>query len=601
MFFKLKIQEKTGGTIAFAPDFTVDYSALAYAEYIRSVFASSLPAEGEILCREVEFRRGFPAGIRKRIAEKAEFSDSDEAFAIVLDRVTKIYAAGERGFIFAASTLKQLAQAGELVRGFIYDYPLSGVRGYRVYLPARAGFDAFYRMVDFLAEYKYNSIILEIGGAMEYKRHPEINERWAEFCREVHAYSGRAHEIQHKTYPWPKNSIHCDNAEGDILTQDECRALAAYCRSRGLDVIPECPTYSHCDYLVMAHPEIREREGDGYPDTYCANHPDTYKYVFDILEEVLDVFAPKMLNIGHDEMYTIGICPRCRKTPAYELYANDVKKLRDFLKERGVDTMMWGEKLLNARYLPGSGAPIGGAGHGKGEARVPALYPCRDLLPDDITFLHWYWRFNHNYDRVFHDRGYRMLFGNLNALNTEHWDMRRAWGMGGGFVSNWGSFKEEYMQRNLQYLSLIGTAYAFWCEDFGSMGDEEKLMMALREAYRLKCAKVRHPLFITHTTEYSLPYKSFYDGVFIVDEKYLLGHYVLRYTDGSEARLPVKYGTHIACAHFGDYLHETGLREASYSTMPRKYRDGIAYECVYENPHPEKKLAGICYLPVDGR
>ena len=32
-------------------------------------------------------------------------------------------------------------------------------------------------MIDLLVYYKYNSIILEIGGAMEYKRHPEINER----------------------------------------------------------------------------------------------------------------------------------------------------------------------------------------------------------------------------------------------------------------------------------------------------------------------------------------------------------------------------------------------------------------------------------------
>jgi hexosaminidase len=47
----------------------------------------------------------------------------------------------------------------------------------------------------------------------------------------------------------------------------------------------------------MAHPEIREREGDAYPDTYCPNHPDTYPLVFDVLEEVIEVFEPKVINI----------------------------------------------------------------------------------------------------------------------------------------------------------------------------------------------------------------------------------------------------------------------------------------------------------------
>jgi len=603
MFFKLKIHEKTGEKLHFPASCTVDFTDREYADCLRTFFAEDLfasPRTG-IPCRRIVFRRGFPAAVKQKIREAGTLSSSPEAYAIVLGQTTKIYAADERGFIYAAAMLCMLAECGEAECGFVYDYPLAGTRGYRVYLPSRAGFDAFFKMIDFLARYKYNSIILEIGGAMEYKRHPEINERWAEFCREVHAYSGRAHEIQKKMYPWGKNSIHCDNAEGDILTQDECRTLAAYCRSRGLEVIPECPTLSHCDYIVMAHPEIREQEGDAYPDTYCPNHPDSYKYAFDVLDEVISVFAPSMINIGHDELYSVGVCPRCKNTSAPQLYANDIHKIRDYLAGRGVKTMMWGEKLLNARKIPGPGKPIGGAGHGKGLSRVPALYPCRDLLPKDVTFLHWYWPFNPDYDRVFLDRGYKVLYGNLSALNLRDWDKRRAAGIDGGFVSNWGSFGEEYMQRNMQYLTLIGSAFVFWNGQGDASGEEARLMYTMREAYRLKCAKIKNPLRITHTTPHSIPYACFYDGVFIEDEKYLLGHYVLRFADGTEATLPVKYGTNIACAHFGDYLHDSGLREVSYSTMPQRYRSGFAYECVYEHPNPGAALCSVTYRPAPGK
>ena len=65
--------------------------------------------------------------------------------------------------------------------------------------------------------------------------------------------------------------------------------------------------------------------------------------------------------------------------------------------------------------------------------------------------LHWYNVFNYQYDRVYHDRGYETFYGNLRAINVEHWNLRTEWGIKGGFVSNWGSFEEENMQRNQQY------------------------------------------------------------------------------------------------------------------------------------------------------
>jgi hexosaminidase len=106
-------------------------------------------------------------------------------------------------------------------------------------MPGSENIGIFKDMIDLIAYYKYNAIILEIGGAMEYKKHPEINEKWVEACNEAHRYSGRAQEIQKKTHPWEKNSIHCDNGDGGFLTQDECHDIASYCRERGLEVIPE--------------------------------------------------------------------------------------------------------------------------------------------------------------------------------------------------------------------------------------------------------------------------------------------------------------------------------------------------------------------------
>ena len=593
MFFKLKQYDKGAKRIGFAAKTEICSDGLEFGGFIRSTLGK-LRGEGES-CLKISFTKGFP----KRVKEKIKiFSDSDEAYAIEIDKNTKIFAKSEKGFLYAVMTLKALAESHGLFSGFIFDAPICDVRGYRVFLPKRSGFDDFKKTVDFLAEYKYNAIMLEIGGAMEYKRHPEINERWAEFCVETHAYSGRTLEIQRKLYPWKKNSIHTDNAEGDILTQDECRELAEYCRSRGLEVIPECPTFSHCDYIVMAHPEIREREGDEYPDTYCPNHPDTYPLVFDLLDEVIEVFKPKKMNIGHDEAYSVGVCPRCKKTSAPIIYANDVKRIHSFLGERGIETMMWGEKLLNA--YAGREA-IGGAGHGKGLAKVNALYPCRDLLPRDITILHWYYVFNPEYDKVYHERGMKTVFGNLSVLSLAKWDERIKWGTRGGFVSNWGSFGEEYMQRNCQYFDLVSAAYAFWCEDFGKMSREEQLDLTAKELYRLKCEKIKNPIKITHKTDFKMKYKVFYDGVFIVDDEYMLGNYKITYSDGECATIPVKFGTNIGTHIYDDYKKESAFREVCYSTLPIRYKHGFAYESVFEDPRPEGEIVGISYEPLEKR
>ena len=594
MFFKLNQYDKTEKAVSLSKSTALLTENLEYSEFITSVLSETGGCGAP--CSEISFTRGFPKRIKDKICE---YSPSDEAYAIEIGKKTKVFSLSERGFIYAAATLAALSESGELYEGFLYDRPVCDVRGYRVYLPKRAGFDDFKKLVDFLAKYKYNAIMLEIGGAMEYKLHPEINKRWAEFCVETHAYSGKAHEIQHKTYPWHKNSIHTDNAEGDILTQDECRELAEYCRSRGLEVIPECPTLSHCDYIVMAHPEIREQEGDEYPDTYCPNHPGSYPLVFDILGEVIEVFKPKKINIGHDEAYSVGVCKRCKNTPAYVLYADDVKRINAFLNERGIEAMMWGEKLLNARSSGGD--PIGGAGHGEGQAKVPALYPCRDLIPKNITMLHWYYVFNPDYDNVYHERGLKTVFGNLSALAVKDWDERVKRGIRGGFVSNWGSFGEEYMQRNIQYFDLVSSAYAFWCENFGKMSREEQIFMTANELYRMKRQKIKNPLTITHTAHHRMKYKVFYDGVFIVDEDYMLGHHVVRYADGRCARLPVKFGTNIGAYRYDDYLRETSFREPIYSTMPRRYKDGFAYETVYENPYPDGEIVGISYEALENK
>lgn len=564
-----------------------------YSEYIASVFDKLARYDnGGIRGESVTFTLGFPASVVRKIKQHTEYKKNRESFAISIGTKTTVWAASPEGFIYAASTLLSLAETGELAKGFVYDYPLDDIRGFRTYLPPRDKIADFYRTIDFLAYYRYNRVMLEVGGAMEYKRHPEINAKWIELCNDINAYSGRGNEIQ-RSFGWCKNSFHCDNAGGSYLTQDEVRDIVAYCRSRGIEVIPECPTFSHCDYLVMAHPEIAERRNDPYPDSYCPNHPDTYPLVFDILEEVIDVFQPKAINIGHDEAYSVSLCPKCKNTSQPRVYADDVWKIHDFLAAKNVGTYMWGEKMLKS--YDRSGNPVGGTGC-KGWS--PRLYPCRDMLPRDIKILHWYWPFNPKYDDVYHQRHMDAVYGNVSVKNVRQWDSRRKRGMHGGFVGNWGSCEEEYLQRNLQYFDLVSGAYAFWCDDFERLGDHAQLSITAKELYRFHNLSIANPITVVHTTSHKIPFELFYDGVFITDSKYILGHYEITYADGTTATLPVKYGTNITADRFEDYTAENGFREVMYSALPRTLGDRFVYECTYEAPRLGVPITAFRYVPV---
>ncbi len=569
----------------------------------------------ESFCAKNQNAAGTVSTIRGvlTLPEYFPLDHQEEAYQIQLEETAiTLYGGSRRGLLYAAVTLLQMENHEGLFTGVLQDAPDCAFRGYRAYLPGRHSFADFYRMVDTLVYYKYNYLSLEIGGAMEYKRHPEINEAWQAFAKETHRYSGRTHEIQNG-FGWSKNSIHTDNGEGDLLTQDEVRQLIRYARERELTVYPETPLLSHSDYLCLAHPEIRERAEDPYPDTYCPNHPGTYPLVFDVLEEVLEVFSPELVNIGHDEYYSICLCPRCKGKKPEEVFASDVIKIHDFLKERGVRTAMWGDKLLPvvtpARTYGGAGEDrIGSRGQ---HVLIPPTFGCQRLLPKDILMINWYHSFGLQYDFVYHTHGYDMIYGNMAAERLQYWRERRRFGAKGGCCSNWGSNAPEYMQRNCQYLHLLFGAFALWSPSYQNNEQPEVLQKAFEEAFHLHYGNLsRTPyLIVTHTTPLQIPYKVFYDGVFIEDSVYHMGNYQVTYADGSQVLLEVKYGSNISaqelpCALGSNQegfnpasLDESALGEVAYSTLPFRKEGKTWYRTAYRDPFPEKAVRSVNYLP----
>lgn len=607
MFFDYRFIKVTGEKIRPSCRTMITSETTGYAfEYAKNIVAD-FSVEGKIMLLDMHL--SVPEDIRGKIGSAYSYNDEEYVIEITNEKI-EIYALTKRGLLYAVSTIKHLNDNDEIAPMLLYDFPDKAVRGYRVYTPGRKSFDAFKKVIDMLVEYKYNTVMLEVGGAMEYKRRPEINRKWEEFCSEVNKSPYEAERIQKKIYPnWQKNSIHADNGGGSYITQDEMLELISYCRERELEVVPEVPSLSHSDYIVMTYPELNERLEDKYPDTYCPSNPKSYEVLFDILDEVIGVFNPEYVNIGHDECYTLAKCQLCKDKDPVDLYVGDIIKINDYLKARGIKAIMWSEKFIDNVYLPDENGVMHGYG-GTGDTAwdVPRCIGCAGKVPKDITLLHWYWSLcTGKRETEVCNMGYKQLYGNFNGVILKNY-RERIDRVDGGFVSNWGAFEDIYMQRNGQNYALLTTAYVFWNGNYDT--DQSRCVIAkAKDELHQRYLRELGPdvIEICHTTDYDKPYRVFYDGFYFVEDEWKIGDHIVTYADGTEVSLPVIYGYNIRSESENEFLDSdsteaipTAYVEVLGTTYPMLIDGRMFYKTAYKNPYPEKKIRSIRTVEKDG-
>lgn len=585
-------------------------------KYVEDICRIDLGKKEDITCSRIRLNIGFPDDIKQKIKKymhgERYFYD-EEAYCIEAGEVTDIYAETESGLIYAVSTIKELILEDSFKEVFLYDRPYVKMRAMRFFIPGRDHVEFFKQMIDeMLVRYKYNYVWFEVGGAMEYKRHPKINEEWEKYCKELLAESGVGDRIQHYTYPWSKNAIHPENGGGSYLTQEEMKELIKYCQERGLKVYPMIPLLAHSDYIVRAYPELNERVEDKHPDTYCPSNPKTYEVVFDIIDEVLEVFEDtEYVSIGHDEVVTIGICDRCKDKDPVDLFVGDIQKIYDYLKKRNKKVIIACDKFTKLTkegkpYIDEKGKLCGGLqGYEKGDPRyVPALHTAIDRIPEDIVINDWYWQFN--FDQVF--KNHRVILGNFSGRSFKDWQKRSRnhINVEGISTSNFGRADYINLQRNCVIFTLIYNAYVGWDETYDNCDKETVQLKVLKELntyYRsniLKMDSTKKYITIEHTTDHYMPYHIFYDGDYVVEEEYHIGDYVITYSDGTVHRERVLYGENISNEKLDINTVNGALIEVAGMTVPKEHDGKTYYKWTFENPYPDKVISDITFKAAAG-
>lgn len=178
-------------------------------------------------------------------------------------------------------------------------------------------------------------------------------------------------------------------------SEAQIKSLVRACRDAGVKLIPLLNCLGHQSWaknthkLLTVYPEFDETPGlypenkDIYCRSYCPNHPGVHKVVFDLLGEVVDAFETDAVHVGMDEVFLIGedACPRCQGRDKAELFAQEVRTLRDFLATKNARLWLWGDRLLDGRTT----------GLGKWEGSFNHTHRAIDLVPKDIVVCDWHY------------------------------------------------------------------------------------------------------------------------------------------------------------------------------------------------------------------
>ncbi|HVW97241.1 MAG TPA: family 20 glycosylhydrolase [Mucilaginibacter sp.] len=241
------------------------------------------------------------------------------------------------------------------------------VRGFAIAAPRPNGVDEFVKFInEELAPRKVNTLILRVDYNYEFKSHPELRDSICLSKRDVKKIVEACHH----------NNI-------DIIPQINLLGHQSWASKTGM-LLKVYPQFDETPWVKMpATPaEYKWPNADGlYCKSYCPLYPGIHKIIFDVVDEIMDVFEAKAFHAGMDEVFYLGEdkCPRCAGRDKAVLFANEVQTIRDHLAEKNRELWIWGDRLIDGRTT----------GIGEWAASYNDTWKAIDLIPRDVVICDW--------------------------------------------------------------------------------------------------------------------------------------------------------------------------------------------------------------------
>lgn len=195
------------------------------------------------------------------------------------------------------------------------------------------------------------------------------------------------YHYQYKTHP--------ELITEPAFSEAQVKSLVQACHTAGVKLVPLVNCLGHQSWAQTTHklltvypefdetPDLYPENKDIYCRSYCPNHPDVHRVIFDLLGEIGSAFEADSVHAGMDEVFLIGelTCPRCKGADKAELFAQEVRTLHDFLADKHIRLWLWGDRFLDA-YATGLG---------EWESSMNNTHRAIDLVPKDVVICDWHY------------------------------------------------------------------------------------------------------------------------------------------------------------------------------------------------------------------
>ena len=296
---------------------------------------------------------------RIKFSPNEKLNEEEYILNINTDQIT-IEASTETGAIFGFQSLSQLMNLNlkngvvKLQNQVIKDSPRFKYRGMHLDVGRHMYPVAFIKKyIDGLAMLKFNNFHWHLtedqGWRIEIEKYPELNN--------IGSYRDSTLIGHYTEKPWKFDKIRY----GGFYTKKEIKEVVRYAQERGINVIPEIEMPGHSQAAVSSYPEFGctgEQVGVAplwgvFKEIYCSKN-ETFDFLEEIIDEVVELFPGKYIHIGGDEAPKTNwkACGNCQNVikredlkDEHELQSYFITRMEKYINSKGKQIIGWDEIL----------------------------------------------------------------------------------------------------------------------------------------------------------------------------------------------------------------------------------------------------------------